>query len=203
MQSHLIAVALAVALTAVHAQAQTDGGAKKPAAAKTAPAKHAAPKRKVHAKTAKAVEALTPVQSPSERLSDAELEIARHIYTGTIPCELGANVTVTADEKNPGFFYIAAGKQRYYMHPVESRTGAIRMEDNRAGAMWLQLGNKSMLMNQKLGQRVADECVTPMQREVAAHMRQGPQHSLLDAPKPRPAPPPPPPPPEAAASSPE
>jgi len=207
MQAHLIAAALAVAFAAGHAQAQTSGGAKKhaakPVATKSA-AKPAASKHKVPAKAAKAVEAMTPVQSLSERLSEAELEIAQHIYTGTIQCELGANVTVTADEKNPGFFHITTGKQSYYMHPVESRTGAIRMEDNRAGAMWLQLGSKSMLMNQKLGQRIADECATPTQREVAARMRQGPQHSLLDAPKPRPAPPPPPPPPpEAAASSPE
>jgi len=185
MQSHLIAVALAVALTAVHAQAQTNGAAKKPAAAKTTHAKQAAPKRKVHAKTAKAVESITPVQSLSERLSDAEQEIAQHIYTGTIQCELGANVTVTADEKNPGFFYVASGKQRYYMHPVESRTGAIRMEDSRAGAMWLQLGSKSMLMNQKLGQRVADECVTPKQLEFAAQRRESPaEPNLLEAPKP-------------------
>ena len=47
------------------------------------------------------------------------------------------------------------------MHPVESRTGAIRLEDPKRGAMWLQLGNKSMLMSQKLGQRLADECHEP------------------------------------------
>ena len=49
------------------------------------------------------------------------------------------------------------------MHPVESRTGAIRLEDPMRGAMWLQLGNKSMLMSQKLGQRLADECQSPQQ----------------------------------------
>ena len=54
------------------------------------------------------------------------------------------------------------------------------MEDNRAGAMWLQLGNKSMLMNQKLGQRVADECVTPAQREFALQMKSSNQPGLLD-----------------------
>jgi len=120
------------------------------------------------------------VQTLSQRLTDAELEIAKTIQTGRIQCELGADVTVSADEKNPGFFHVVAGKQRYYMHPVESRTGAVRMEDNRAGAMWLQLGNKSMLMNQKLGQRVADECVTPAQREFALQMKSSNQPGLLD-----------------------
>jgi hypothetical protein len=186
--------ALALPLGALAAEA---GEAKKPAAKKAVTAKKpaadpaaaakpaAAPaKRRVSSRTAQAVEALTPVHRPSDRLSEAELEIAKTVYTGTIPCELGANVTVTADEKNPGFFVVTTGKLRYYMHPVESRTGSIRMEDNRAGAMWLQLGSKSMLMNQKLGQRVADDCTTPRQREVAADLRDHPRPSLFEGPAP-------------------
>ena len=104
------------------------------------------------------------MQTPTDRLTDAEMEIAKRVHTGKVQCELGADVTVAADEKNPGFFHVSAGKQRFFMHPVESRTGAIRLEDIRTGAMLLQLGNKSMLMNQKLGQRVADECAAPQQR---------------------------------------
>ena len=152
----------------------------KKAPTKKVPVKQAATSKGVPAKTAKAVEANTPVQTLSQRLTDTELEIAKTIQTGRIQCELGADVTVSADEKNPGFFHVVAGKQRYYMHPVESRTGAVRMEDNRAGAMWLQLGNQSMLMNQKLGQRVADECVTPAQREFALQMKSSNQPGLLD-----------------------
>lgn len=189
MKPILLAAALALALPAGLAQAQTAQAAKKPAASsakKKAPAKKkgATAKRRVPAKTAKAVEKATPVQSLTQRLTPAELAIAQHIHTGTIQCELGANVKVTADEKNPGFFHVSAGKQRYYMHPVESRTGAIRLEDNRAGAMWLQLGNKSMLMDQKRGQRVADECAAPAQREFAAQLSHQPREgSLLDQPK--------------------
>jgi hypothetical protein len=180
MPSPLIAAAVALALpfVATTALAAQTGNAKKPPVAKSSPAKKNA-KRKVPAKTIKAVEAATPVESPTERLTEAELAIAKNVYTGAIQCELGANVTVTADEKNPGFFQVTTDKLRYYMHPVESRTGAIRMEDNRAGAMWLQLGSKSMLMNQKLGQRVADECATPRQREYATQLRANPRSSLF------------------------
>ena len=182
--------ALALCVGAAHAQTATGSTAKKPVATKsTATAKkpvvHKKPTTKhgVPNKTAKAVETVTPVQSPSDRLTDGELAIAKTIQTGTIACELGAHVSVTADEKNPGFFHVTSGKQRYYMHPVESRTGAVRLEDNRAGAMWLQLGNKSMLMNQKQGQRVADDCATPTQREFAAQMQSQPQPKLFDEPK--------------------
>lgn len=189
----LAPLAMALALSTGPVQAQTASQAKKPAATKKAPAKKsvaakkpasktAARKKRVPANTARAVEAVTPVQTLTQRLTDAEIAIAKHIHTGKIQCELGADVTVTADESSPGFFHVATGKQRYYMHPVESRTGAIRMEDASAGAMWLQLGNKSMLLNQKLGQRVADECVTPTQREFAAQMQANPQPGLLDGP---------------------
>ena len=177
---------LSLSMGMAHAQSSATTTPKKPAAsAKSAPAakkviakKHVT-KKGVPAKTAKAVETETPVQSLSDRLTDDELAIAKTIQTGEIACELGAHVTVTADDKNPGFFRVSSGKQHYYMHPVESRTGAIRLEDNRAGALWLQLGNKSMLMNQRLGQRIADECAAPQQREFAARMKDQPQVDLL------------------------
>ena len=169
------AAVLALPVGAVHAQ---QSGAKKPAATKKAPAKK--PARKAPAKTVKAVEANTPVQTPTDRLTDAEMEIAKRVHTGKVQCELGADVTVAADEKNPGFFHVSTGKQRFFMHPVESRTGAIRLEDIRTGAMLLQLGNKSMLMNQKIGQRLADECMSTAQLQVAEALKKNPLPNLLE-----------------------
>ncbi|MCA0328019.1 MAG: hypothetical protein LCH89_20820 [Proteobacteria bacterium] len=180
------------------AQAQTAGSAQKSTAEKKAPAKSSQKKssssakaasgksstktsKGVSAQTARRVEANTPVEPPAimQPLTVAEMAIAKQIHTGKIDCELGADVTVRPDERNPGFFVVSTGKQIYHMHPVESRTGAIRLEDNRAGALWLQLGNKSMLMNQKLGQRVADDCQAPVQREFAAQLKAQPQVDLL------------------------
>jgi hypothetical protein len=66
------------------------------------------------------------------------------------------------------------------MHPVESRTGAVRLEDPARGAMWLQLGNKSMLMSQKLGQRLADECQSPQQASFADNLKKNPAPSILE-----------------------
>ena len=95
---------------------------------------------------------------------------------------LRAAKTYSASLETPAI-NVAAGKQRFYMHPVESRTGAIRLEDGRTEAMMLQLGNKSMVLNQKLGQRIADECQSDEQKQFSAQMdRTGP--GLLDgAPK--------------------
>ncbi|MDO4970431.1 MAG: hypothetical protein Q4E66_13435, partial [Comamonadaceae bacterium] len=58
-----------------------------------------------------------------------------------------------------------------------------RLEDQRAGATWLQIANKSMLMNQKQGKRMADECMSPEQLQVAEAIKKNPPQSLLEAPK--------------------
>lgn len=156
-------------------QAQTKSPA--PAAAKKP-----APKTKVaaKAKAAPAKPAAAPVVvTPARELSITELALANQVHTGQIGCEQGKSVTVTPDDKHPGFFHVSSGTLRYHMHPVESQTGAMRLEDTRAGAMWLQLGNKSMLMDQKLGKRVADECAADSQREFAARMKDQPATNLL------------------------
>jgi Ni/Co efflux regulator RcnB len=177
----LIALPLAAA-----AQSSSTGTNAKPAA-KSTNTKTQQPKKKpqVSRSAAKAVEEVTPIDSDaSVVLTDADLAVAQKVHTGRIQCELGADVTVTADEKKPGFFTVSTKGARYRMHPVESRTGAIRLEDGRAGAMWLQLGNKSMLMNQKQGIRMADECQAEAQQVFAAEMKKNPPKSLLDDPTP-------------------
>lgn len=139
---------------------------------------------KVRRSALKAVEEITPIDDDlSVTLTAEDLEIAKRVYVGSIPCELGASVTITPSEKRPGFFLVRTKTTSFRMHPVASRTGAIRLEDPRAGAMWLQLGNKSMLMSQKLGQRLADECVSPDQAVMAEMLKKNPASSILDAPK--------------------
>ena len=180
------AVALALPFAAI---AQSSGTAPAKPAAKPAAktAEKAPPKRQVTRKAAKAVEEVTPISEDANvTLTDADLEVAKRVHTGKIQCELGADVTVTADDKKPGFFTVSTKGARYRMHPVESRTGAIRLEDSRAGAMWLQIANKSMLMNQKQGLRLADECQAPEQLAASAELKKNPPKSLFegsDAPK--------------------
>ncbi|MBX3658755.1 MAG: hypothetical protein KF740_10005 [Ramlibacter sp.] len=141
----------------------------------------------------KAVEEVTPIdEEPDVKLTEADLAVAERVYTGNIPCELDATVIITESRRHRGFFSIITRGHRFYMHPVESRTGAIRLEDPKRGAMWLQLGNKSMLMSQKLGQRLADDCMNPAQQAVNEALKKNPMPSLLE-----------PLPPEKAASGPQ
>ena len=124
------------------------------------------------------------IEAAEAAISPAELAIAERVYVGSLPCELGASVTLTADNKAPGYFDMQGKNFKYRMFPVTTSTGAIRLEDQKAGAVWLQLANKSMLMNQKLGIRLADECMSPAQLVVAENLKTNPPVSILEALKP-------------------
>ena len=152
--------------------------AQQPSAKPAAKAAAKAPAKSSHREK---VELSTPLEEndPSDKLTPAELEIAKRVYTGEIKCELGAHVKVTA-RRREGYFLVSHGINRFVMHPVESKTGAIRLEDPARGALWLQLGNKSMLMNQKEGKRLADECQSPEQVTFATEMKNRPPVNLLD-----------------------
>ncbi len=122
-----------------------------------------------------------PPKAPTDpELAAHELQIAEKVHVGHLPCELGASISMTADEKSPGYFNLQGKGYKYRMKPVATSTGAIRLEDEKAGAVWLQLANKSMLMDQKNGRRLADECAHPDQVAFANEMKVNPPPPLID-----------------------
>lgn len=133
-------------------------------------------------------DALQPARkAPAESrvaLTDAELAIAPRVQTGRLPCELGQVVELLADPQANGHFRLVIGKLNYRVSPQETTTGAIRLEDKSAGIVWLQLANKSMLMDQKQGRRLADECKSTEQVRIAQEMLANPPPSVLDEPAP-------------------
>lgn len=179
MKSTLLTLVLAT--TAGLALAQKEPA--KPAAKTSAPAtKTVAKKPAAPAKGKLNVEQIA-AQAPAAEavLGAAELAIAERVHVGALPCELGNTVHLTADAHSPGHFDLLLAKTRYRLVPVTTSTGAIRLEDAKTGAVWLQLANKSMLMNHKLGQRMADECKSPQQVAVAEQFKLQPPPSVLDA----------------------
>jgi hypothetical protein len=178
------AAALCVAMS-VPAAAQTAASADKPkAAVKKAPAKKPVPaSSRTNLKSA-AKNVAAGIEAAEDAMTPAELAIAERVHVGTLPCELGASVSLNQDSKVPGYFDVQGKNFKYRMFPVATTTGAIRLEDRKAGAVWLQLANKSMLMNQKLGVRLADECMSPAQVAIAETMKTNPPASVLDAPPP-------------------
>ena len=162
------------------AQAQSskdaNGGAKKEVHTKPV-AKPIAPDTIKKSDSHKRNVASKPVDPP---LAPQELSIAERVHVGHLPCELGASIRMTADAHTPGYFDLQGKGYKYRMRPVATSTGAIRLEDEKAGAVWLQLANKSMLMDQKNGRRLADECAHPDQVAVANDMKINPPLPLID-----------------------
>jgi hypothetical protein len=187
--SALLLVAPAIVLAQTPAKTEAKSAAKPAAkAAKTsekAPAKKtAAAKREPSASRVQLKSAASQVAAglvaAEAALTPAELAIAERVHTGKIPCELGAFVSVTAEPTVPGHFHVEGKGFKYFMAPVATTTNTVRLEDQKGGAVWLQIGNKSMLMNQKIGQRLADECMSPEQQLVAEAIKKNPPISVLE-----------------------
>ena len=182
------AFSAAFLLTCAPAMAQTASDAPKPAAKAPAPKKPPLSASRVELNS-KAKNVAAGIEAAEDALTPAEMAIAERVYVGKLPCEFGAAVTLVQDPKAPGFFDVQGKNFKYRMFPVPTTTGTVRLEDRKTGGVWLQMGNKSMLMNQKLGTRLADECMSPAQVAVAEAIKLNPPASVLDAPKPPSAPP--------------
>lgn len=141
--------------------------AKAPAKKTVAAAK--APATKVVAKAPATVSNAAPAAAVDAPLTQAQLDIVPNVYTGRSDCEFSQTVSVTPVEGRPGVFQVAYGKNVYTMVPQETTTGAVRLEDKKAGALWLQIPSKSMLIDTKAGQRLVDACRSQQQRVAQAN----------------------------------
>jgi hypothetical protein len=99
-----------------------------------------------------------------EQVNENQLAIAERVLVGRSSCEFDQSVQVAPVPNKRGFFNVEYKGKSYLMAPEATTTGAVRLEDKKAGMMWLQIANKSMLMNSKIGQRMVDNCVHPSQR---------------------------------------
>jgi len=113
------------------------------------------------AKPQSAVAPLPPDEPAT--LSEDQLAVAPRVNHGEAQCEFNQKVSITPHPDQPGRFHLRFGKMVYNMTPEPTTTGAVRLEDKKAGVVWLQIPAKSMLMNSKLGQRMVDACMHPAQ----------------------------------------
>jgi hypothetical protein len=176
---------LAFEASAQNAVAKTSKPAAKPAKPRQAAPANSVSRTEIRST---ATQMAAGIAAAEAALEPAELAIAERVHTGVMPCEAGTSVTLASDPAAPGYFDMQGKNFRFRMIPVSTVTGAIRLEDRQAGAVWLQLPNKSMLMNQKIGQRMADGCMSQSQLVVAQAMKDAPPPDLLGPPAAGPVP---------------
>lgn len=152
------------------AQAQT--ATVKPAPAKQASIdKQASVAKKPPVAKRSGKKAVEPVPEPEVEVAaadDQQLLAAKEVLLGESGCEFDQKIQVDASAKHPGYVDMSFNKKKYTMKPVLSPTGALRLEDVRREALMIQIASKTMVMNQKTGQRLVDNCVHPDQRTVSA-----------------------------------
>jgi hypothetical protein len=167
--SHTILTALAAALLlAGTGQAQTKPA--KPTAKVTKPAAKAPAKKPA------------PAEAPLAKAEGEQLAAASMAHFGDYACEFDQSVTVKLTPNNDGYVDVRFKANTWTMKPVLSSTGALRLEDVKGQMLMLQIANKSMLMDTRLGQRVVDGCVHDKQRlAIAAAASQPAGEALLQS----------------------
>lgn len=140
----------------------------KPAVAKTSAKPATKPAAKPVAKAAPAKKLPPPAPPPPAEpvmleADEAQLAAAERAYLGDYACEFKQSVRIDKHEKMPGYITVAWQKLLITMKPVLSSTGALRLEDVAGRTLMIQIANKSMLLDTKIGQRLVDDCVHPEQ----------------------------------------
>jgi len=118
--------------------------------------------------TQRAAKASPAAPVPEVQLTPGQLDAANRVLTGSADCEFRQTVQLTAIDGRAGHFKLVFGKLSYTLVAQETTTGAVRLEDRKAGVVWLQIPAKSMLLNTKVGQRMVDSCVHEQQRFAVA-----------------------------------
>lgn len=130
-------------------------------------AQAAKPQAAPQARAYKPVAATTP--APLPEADEAQRAAAEQTHFGEYACEFGEQVRVQRNARHEGYVDVQHRKATWTMKPVLSQTGALRLEDIRGRTLMLQIANKSMLMDSRIGQRLVDNCVHDNQRHVAPH----------------------------------
>lgn len=123
-----------------------------------------APKAAKPAKAAKAA----PAPKALPVASQEQLDAAERTLFGKYDCEFDQKIDIGMNPKTPGYVDVAYKGKTFTMKPVMSSTGALRLEDVTGRTLMLQIANKSMLMDTKVGQRMVDNCVHPDQAKFNA-----------------------------------
>ena len=132
----------------------------------------AASKPSAQVKKAKARPAPEPAEP--ETIEPDRLAVAPLVMVGDSDCEFGRRISLRPHPTLEGRFLLESKGLKHVLTPMPTTTGVIRLEERRTGMVWLQVPIKSMLLDGKKGQRVADNCMHPNQTaEVEATREQG------------------------------
>jgi hypothetical protein len=167
----LITGAFAVAALVGHAGAQTPAAASTPPAVQAVPATSAQPATPAPAAAQPApaaagagqdtAPAATGGAAPAPSLlggGASGVAGVMKLEPGLYRCELSRRVVVRRIENDGQTMVINWQGKDHTLNAVAARTGALRFENSQEGLMWLVIVGKSMLLDMRRGQQLANEC---------------------------------------------
>lgn len=109
-----------------------------------------------------AIASVAPVPAPAPAVTNAAQSAPAGkglvAEPGLYRCELTQTVALKRLIDGGKKIVIGFRGKDYEMTQVHSDTGALRFENPTAGYTWIMLANSAILLNSKLGQRVANQC---------------------------------------------
>jgi len=99
-----------------------------------------------------------PVAEPQQLLAAAQ------VLYGEYACDGDRSLRVTESSHHTGYVEVITGHGRWTMKPVQSTSGALRLEDVRQVTLLVQISTKSMLLDTESGRRLLDNCISAPQR---------------------------------------
>jgi hypothetical protein len=113
--------------------------------------------KKVHAKKAHAAK-----KEADEEDDGPEPDITGQMSTN-FNCELGNKLTIYRHPNDDQHIALRWHNHLHQMTRVQTTTGADRFESQKKILVWIGIPAKSMLLNAKKGQQLANECRSPEQ----------------------------------------
>ncbi len=96
--------------------------------------------------------------SPQLHFHPPEHPVKLEFKPGTYRCEMKREVHVSQVSDDGRSAILRFNKRDYPVKAVEARTGALRYEDAGSGLVWLVIVGKSMLLDTRKGEQLANEC---------------------------------------------
>ena len=121
----------------------------------SAPAKQA---RKAAAKKAKGKKAVSEAEKEPDTSGLTQVDFK---------CAQGAQVTLYRNPSDDKQVEMRWMHHMHHMMRIDTTTGADRFEDPNAGLVWIGIPAKGMLLDQKKGLQLANECRNPQQEQEA------------------------------------
>jgi hypothetical protein len=84
--------------------------------------------------------------------------LANALKVGRYRCELKRQVNILTKLPDNRGVTLRWKQKNYKMLAVQSNTGAVRLENEASGLVWITIVGKSMLFDSKRGRQLANEC---------------------------------------------